>query len=222
MAETIRQDKRDQSIRKILDAALLIFATKGFNGARIDEIAHKAHVNKAMIYYRIGNKLALYQAVIHDIYSDRAKELQQMIQSRKSPREKLKKYIATVAAVMETHPYFTKIMIREMVSGWTNFGQVIFEEVSVTFNIVQSIIDEGVEKGVFAKADPLAVHTMIIGTLILHYLCLPVKKEIQAAFEALETPSASKGFDQLLPEIQRLILASLAPGADQAITPVNL
>ncbi len=215
MAETIREDKRDLSIRKILDAALHIFADKGFNGARIDEIARRAGVNKAMIYYRIGNKLALYQAVIHDIYSDRAEQLRQMIQSQKTPEEKLRTYIAAVAAIMETHPHFTKIMIREMVSGWSNFGQVIFEEVSVTFNIVQAIIDEGVEKGLFIKTDPLAVHTMVIGTLILHYLCLPVKNEIQAAFEALETPSASKGFDRLLPEVQRLILASLAPRAEE-------
>jgi AcrR family transcriptional regulator len=53
---TTRKNKKDQSVRKILNAALLVFATQGYNGARVDAIARKAGVNKAMIYYRIGNK----------------------------------------------------------------------------------------------------------------------------------------------------------------------
>ncbi|MCL0088711.1 TetR/AcrR family transcriptional regulator [Dehalococcoidia bacterium] len=37
--------------QRILDAALEIFASKGFEGARIDEIAKTAGVNKALLYY---------------------------------------------------------------------------------------------------------------------------------------------------------------------------
>ena len=211
---TIRENKKDQSVRKILNAALLIFSTQGYNGARVDAIARKAGVNKAMIYYRIGNKLALYQAVIHDIYQDRAAQLRLEIQSRTTPEEKLKTYIASVAAIMDAHPHFTRIMIREMVSGWSNFGPAIFEELCVTAKMVQDILDEGVRKGVFLKTDPLAVHTMVLGTLILNHLTQPVKNKIMAALAPSETPSGSKGFDQLVPQVQRLVIAALRPGAD--------
>ncbi|HVR42592.1 MAG TPA: helix-turn-helix domain-containing protein, partial [Thermoanaerobaculia bacterium] len=40
----------------ILDVAAAVFAEQGFAGARIDEIARRAGVNKAMLYYRVGNK----------------------------------------------------------------------------------------------------------------------------------------------------------------------
>ena len=213
-----RENKKDQSVRKILNAALLIFSTQGYNGARVDAIARKAGVNKAMIYYRIGNKLALYQAVIHDIYQDRAAQLRQEIQSRTTPEEKLKTYIASVAAIMDAHPHFTRIMIREMVSGWTNFAPAIFEEVSVTVKIVQTILDEGVEKKVFEKTAPLAVHSMIIGSLILNHLTQPVKNQIMAALATSETPSDISSFNQLVPQVQRLVIAALRPGAD-AFTP---
>ena len=59
------KEKRDESIRRILDAAMESFAKLGFAGARIDDIAKKAEVNKAMIYYRIGDKKRLYQEVLH-------------------------------------------------------------------------------------------------------------------------------------------------------------
>ncbi|WP_320044636.1 TetR/AcrR family transcriptional regulator [uncultured Desulfobacter sp.] len=214
MAEAgIREHKKDQSVRKILKAALLVFSTQGFNGARIDTIARKAGVNKAMIYYRIGNKQALYQAVIQDIYQDRAVQLRREIQSSTTPEEKLDTYIASVATIMDAHPHFTRIMIREMVSGWTNFGPAIFEEVSVTVKIVQAILDEGVEKGVFTKTDPLAVHTMVLGALILNHLTQPVKPQIMAALNTSEAPSDISGFNKLVPQVQRLVVAALRPEA---------
>ena len=212
---TIRQNKKDQSIRKILKAALLVFATHGYNGARVDSIARKAGVNKAMIYYRIGNKLALYQAVIHDIYSDRAKQLRRQIRSEHTPEQKLKTYISSVADIMDSHPHFTKIMIREMVSGWTNFGRAIFEEISVTFKIVQAILDQGVQTGVFAKTDPLTVHTMVIGTLILHHLTGPVKMEVLSALTGPETALDTQKFDRLVPEVQYLVLRALRPDVEK-------
>ena len=211
---SIREHKKDQSIRKILNAALRVFSAQGYNGARVDAIARKAGVNKAMIYYRIGNKLALYQAVIHDIYQDRAAQLRREIQSKSAPEEKLNTYIASVAAIMDAHPHFTRIMIREMVSGWTNFGPAIFEEVCVTVKIVREILDEGLEKGIFLKTDPLAVHTMVTGSLILNHLTQPVKSQILAALGTSESPSDSKGFDRIVPQVQRLVIAALRPDAD--------
>ncbi|MBW1769410.1 MAG: helix-turn-helix transcriptional regulator [Deltaproteobacteria bacterium] len=56
MKKKTLQEKRDESIQRIMDAATEIFAESGFAGARVDEIAKRAGVNKAMIYYRIGDK----------------------------------------------------------------------------------------------------------------------------------------------------------------------
>ncbi|KLU61013.1 biofilm operon icaADBC HTH-type negative transcriptional regulator IcaR [Peptococcaceae bacterium CEB3] len=52
-------DKGDKSYpakQKIMDAAREIFAEKGFDGARVDEIAKRAQVNKALIYYYFESK----------------------------------------------------------------------------------------------------------------------------------------------------------------------
>ncbi|MCD6588326.1 MAG: helix-turn-helix transcriptional regulator, partial [Candidatus Fermentibacteraceae bacterium] len=49
--------------KSILDAAAEEFAEKGFSGARVDEIARRAGINKAMLYYRIGDKEELYRRV---------------------------------------------------------------------------------------------------------------------------------------------------------------
>ena len=48
----------------VLAAAAKVFAEKGFGGARVDEIAARAGVNKAMLYYHVGSKEELYAAVV--------------------------------------------------------------------------------------------------------------------------------------------------------------
>jgi TetR/AcrR family transcriptional regulator len=52
------------SREKIIQAALGIFAERGKHGARMEEIAAKAEVNKAMVYYYYSTKDALFQAVL--------------------------------------------------------------------------------------------------------------------------------------------------------------
>ncbi|MFZ5426132.1 MAG: TetR family transcriptional regulator, partial [Thermodesulfobacteriota bacterium] len=54
----------DPQIAAILEAASTVFAEHGFAGARVDAIARAAGLNKAMLYYRVGDKARLYELVI--------------------------------------------------------------------------------------------------------------------------------------------------------------
>ena len=59
-----------QTERKILAAAVEVFAEKGFDGARTDEIAAKSGVNKAMIYYYFKSKDNLYTVIVETIFGE--------------------------------------------------------------------------------------------------------------------------------------------------------
>ena len=53
---------------EILDVATREFADRGYNGARVDEIATKTRTTKRMIYYYFGSKEQLYIAVLERVY----------------------------------------------------------------------------------------------------------------------------------------------------------
>lgn len=57
-------DKAQIAQGKILDAAQEVFAEKGFDGARVDEIAKRAGVNKALLYYYFENKQMLLEELV--------------------------------------------------------------------------------------------------------------------------------------------------------------
>ena len=54
--------------QRILEAATQEFARKGFDGARIDDIAQQANANKQMLYHYFGNKDDLFTKVLEDAY----------------------------------------------------------------------------------------------------------------------------------------------------------
>lgn len=57
-------DKSQNTRKKILQAAAEVFSEKGYDGARVDEIAARVKVNKAMLYYYFENKEKLFAALV--------------------------------------------------------------------------------------------------------------------------------------------------------------
>lgn len=62
-------EKSQEAKTKILKAAECIFAEKGYDGARVDEIAKRAKVNKALLYYYFENKEKLLHELVRESIS---------------------------------------------------------------------------------------------------------------------------------------------------------
>ena len=87
------KDRRSQTVERILEAATKEFSRAGFAGARVDEIAKIAGVNKATIYYHIGGKQALYAQVIHHLFGNAVELINRNITAARSPEDKLRGFI---------------------------------------------------------------------------------------------------------------------------------
>ncbi len=64
----------EASQKKIMEVAVKIFARKGFDGARVDEIAREAKVNKALIYYYFKSKSLILEEIFR-IFNDESSKL---------------------------------------------------------------------------------------------------------------------------------------------------
>ena len=68
--KTSDKEPKEKSVKRILEAALDEFQKKGFEGARVDEIAKKAEVNKALIYYYFESKEKMLKAIFDEMAKD--------------------------------------------------------------------------------------------------------------------------------------------------------
>src|SRR5438067_7163224 len=98
---------------RILAAAAVEFAARGFAGARVDRIARRAKVNKAMLYYHFKSKDRLYRALLRSVFTRAAERLQAIADADAPPAEKVDRAIDVIAAFIDEHAFFPSIMLRE-------------------------------------------------------------------------------------------------------------
>lgn len=169
------EEKLSKTAEKILTVARSVFAEKGYNGTHMDEIACLASVNKATLYYQIGDKDTLYAAVIHQVLGSTAQEITRGIEAATTPEDKLRAYITCVAAAIDKNPEIPPIMMREIASGGANMPRLVAEDIAAVIITLMGVLEEGAKKGVFIKTIPYLVHMMILGAILLYKGSAPIK-----------------------------------------------
>jgi TetR/AcrR family transcriptional regulator len=170
-----RKEKSDKTSERILVAARKVFAESGYSGAHVDEIAVRAGVNKATIYYQIGDKDTLYANVIHQVIGNAAQGIADAVEKADHPEEKLRVYINCIAANVDKNPELPPIMMREVASDGAHLPRVVVEDIVSVLTILFGILEEGRKKGIFADAAPFLIHMMIVGTILFYKKALPIK-----------------------------------------------
>jgi AcrR family transcriptional regulator len=175
MAISSSAEKKSGTVMRILKAAADVFSEAGFSGARVDEIADRAGVNKATIYYHIGDKEKLYAEVINNVIGNTAETVARKIKDVQDPEEKLRIYIHTVARNIDKNPQVAPIMMREVASGGKHLPEVVARDIFRIVNMLGGIIKEGVAKGLFIETIPFLIHTMVVGALITYKTSTPIR-----------------------------------------------
>ncbi len=199
------KDRRSQTIDRILKAATKEFSEAGFAGARVDEIANSAGVNKATLYYHIGDKQALYAQVVHDLFGNAVEQFNRNITAAQSPQDNLKAFIQTIAGMVDQHPELAAIMLREQASGGKHFPEMVAQDLARILGILTEILDDGVRSGIFIKTVPLIVHMMIIGAIVFFKMTSPIRAKVAPLVDTFEKMTTNVS-GQVAAEIEMLIL----------------
>jgi AcrR family transcriptional regulator len=154
---------------RILDAAASVFAEEGFAGARVDEIARRAEINKAMLYYHVGNKQALYTAVLLRNFETIEVALAHRSETGGSTTERLLAVIAAITEIFRSNPDHPRIVLREFASGGANLPDEVLGGMLAIFGRVRDLLADGARDGEFRPTDPLITHITVFGpSLILN------------------------------------------------------
>ena len=175
---------------RILDAASAAFAEHGFAGARVDEIAARAGVNKAMLYYHVGDKRALYAAVLMRNFDRVQIAIGQALGVTGSARRRLEAVIVAVTAMVREHPDHPRIVLREMASGAANLAPEVLARMMEVVGVVRDLLREGMESGEFRRLDPVLTHLTIVGAVIFLNAVAPVRARAAELGSDLELPAA--------------------------------
>lgn len=165
----------------ILSAALQEFAHEGIAGARTDEIARQAGVNKALLYYYFKDKDTLYAAVLDLVFQGLSGDVAAVLDRQDlTPREKLLLYAQTHFDYMSRSPLFPRVLQREFMRSGRNptalVGRVMQRYARPLYAKLTRLIMEGCEAGEFRPCDPAQTLTSILGVIVFYFISITAQQ----------------------------------------------
>jgi TetR/AcrR family transcriptional regulator len=162
-----RKDDRS-TLERIEEAAILEFAESGYHGARIDRIAKRGKINKAMIYYHFKGKEALYEHTLYAIVSEIYRNIEPLIPKEEITRESLQElirgYSGYLAGIDRNR---IRIMLREISTGGKYFKKITIPNlVEPVVSLFISMFQKGKSENIVKDLDPLFTMLSVIGSII--------------------------------------------------------
>ena len=100
--------------QKILDAAKKVFVVKGMTGARMQEIADEAGINKSLLHYYFRTKEKLFEAVFQSALGEFFPKVTSYMISDISLEDKIKVFVKEYSKVLQENPFLPSFIIGEV------------------------------------------------------------------------------------------------------------
>lgn len=156
----------------ILAAAVREFTERGFGGARINNIAHRANINKRMLYHYFGGKDALYLAVLEGAYVAIRSAENGLHLGDRDPIDGMRMLVQFTWNYFLEHPEFLSLLATENLhrAKFLKRSARIFDLHSPLVKQITTLLLRGAENGQFRRdTDPVNVY-MSIAALGFFYL----------------------------------------------------
>lgn len=171
--DTARRWSRRKAARpqEILDAALAVFTEKGFDRARMEDIAEAAGVTKGTIYLYFESKEAVFKSLVHESISVRVREVEAALRDSPLPsRELLRLILAIPASLLMTDDprvAIPKIVLAEA-GNFPELAEFYRREViDHGLAALESLIRRGIERGEFRAVDPAHAAKLCFAPMVL-------------------------------------------------------
>ncbi|MET4575956.1 TetR/AcrR family transcriptional regulator [Ottowia thiooxydans] len=175
----------------LVTAAVAEFSRKGFAGARVDEIAREAGVNKQLVYHYFGSKQDLYEAALEKVYTEIRERERTLSLEALEPREAMEKLVGFSFDHLQQHPEFIALLADENrhMGSHMKTSKRFRKMHSPLIDMIGETLERGVRSGVFrSHSDPIQVYISIAA---LSYFYFSNNHTLSAIFsKSLRTRSA--------------------------------
>ena len=161
---------------RLLAAAAAEFAARGFDGAKVDRIAARARVNKAMLYYHFAGKAALYRDILRSTFAGVAAAVAAVRDRGGAPEAQIAGIVHAVVREAAERPHFPAIWLREMAEGGRHLDDQTIGGVKQVIDTLAHVLAEGRRAGRFAPVHPLVAHLGIVAPILFFAASGPLRQ----------------------------------------------
>jgi TetR/AcrR family transcriptional regulator, fatty acid metabolism regulator protein len=152
--------------QQIVEAAIRVFARNGYYNSRVSDIAREAGIASGTIYLYFKTKDEILVTLFRDRMAAFVAHLRREIAAEPDPVAKIRRLVGVHFAVLEQSPALAEVVQVELRQGHKFFRGASAHEVSAYFELIGSILEEGVAAGRFHADLPVKVATkMLFGAM---------------------------------------------------------
>jgi TetR/AcrR family transcriptional regulator len=217
-AQHFRRDSRLDARDRILQAAKDVFVAKGIAGARMQEIADRASVNKAMIHYYFTSKNALYETVILTAMQGFLESVRPvLVDGDRTTEERIRQFVAGYFDFLRRHPDIPRLLMQVMLTPGSDLPSMIAKaQGNADFMGGQPIVDMiegGSSTGEIRPVDPTQTAVSIISMSVFSFIAGPVLRAVFFPHDGAE----DKFMEEREASVVDLLLNGLLPrGPEEA------
>jgi TetR/AcrR family transcriptional regulator len=167
--------KDQDTEEKILEAAKRVFVRKGYAGARMQEIANEAGINKGLLHYYFRTKDNLFSAIFEQAFREIAPRTNEVFESDEPLLSKIDLFIDRYLEFLAQHPYLPAFIIQEI----NRHPETFFKKLTETgmrpnpMKLVMQIQMEA-QRGAIRPINPIDLVINIISMCVFPFLARPM------------------------------------------------
>lgn len=156
----------------ILAIAMQHFADRGLDGARMDEIAEIAGVNKNLLYHHFGSKDQLFNAVLENVYEQLRSRQNDLRIREMDPVPGMRRLVEMTGRVWMDHPDFLRILNSENLheAKHVRVSRKILDLYNPLLETIGVLLQRGFASGEFRKGIDAKELYISISALTAHYV----------------------------------------------------
>jgi TetR/AcrR family fatty acid metabolism transcriptional regulator len=141
-------DKR----RQILDAAIRVFATRGFHACRVSDVADEAGVAYGLVYHYFGSKEEILNTLFTERWQIMLDAIAEIDRQQETPaRDKLYLVASFIVDSYRHEPDLMKVIIVEVTRAANSFGREHLAKIREAYDMIGQIVEGAQREGVFKR-----------------------------------------------------------------------
>ncbi len=192
--------KAERTRARLLEAAERLFAERGFDGTRLEEVAAAVGIRRPSILYHFRDKPALYDAVLAEVFGALYERVAAVLLGAGSFADRIEAAVSVWIDVVAARPALARLLLREVADGTPVNSSRLAPHLEPFFALVERTLAAPDAVSPPSGADPIAVASQIAGATVFFVAAMPTLLP-RRRFEPLE-PAQLEGLRR---ELQRAV-----------------
>jgi TetR/AcrR family fatty acid metabolism transcriptional regulator len=152
--------------QQIIEAAVRVFARKGYFSSRVSDIAREAGIAAGTIYLYFKTKEDILTTLFREKMAEFVAKLWKAMADQPDPVAKVRRLVYLHFELLELNPELAEVVQIELRQGQKFFRGASSQEIGSYFALIASVLEEGVATGRFRANLPVKVATkMLFGAM---------------------------------------------------------